>query len=142
MRPIFASQETAHPALERLIARYEEFLSRTDEIEEQRGHEGTQRGRSEQIANVAKIRLIAKNPKDGSSGSEQVCTEARAGLLVRGGGEAANPQEFTGRPGDFPSVRKWDSLSLRIAVSAVQVIARREDYIGQNRCRPTQHSQE
>ena len=28
----------------------------------------------------------------------------------------------------FPSVRKWDTLSLRIAVGAVQVIARREDY--------------
>ena len=55
------------------------------------------------------------------------------------GREAADPTELTGRPWDFPSVRKWDTLSLRITVGLVQVIARREDYIGQNKCRPTQH---
>jgi hypothetical protein len=42
--------------------------------------------------------------------------------------EAADPKELAGRPKDFPSVRKWDTLSLRITVGFVQVIARREDY--------------
>jgi hypothetical protein len=59
-----------------------------------------------------------------SSRSEPACTLKWADLSR----EAADPARVTGRPRDFPSVRKWDTLSLRIAVGCVQVIASREDY--------------
>ena len=69
----------------------------------------------------------------------QIGTGLHPGVGRFCGVEAADPTELTGRPWDFPSVRKWDTLSLRITVGFVQVIARREDYIGQNKCRPTQY---
>ena len=49
------------------------------------------------------------------------------------------PGGFAARPRRSASVRKWDNVSLRIAVGAVQVIASREDYVRTNRCRPTQY---
>jgi hypothetical protein len=97
--------------------------------------------RSSELAKIAKITVIAKIEKqklmaDGmrSSTSDGLCTPKWADCKAE---KQLIPVGVTGRPRDFPSVRKWDSLSLRIAVGAVQVIARREDY-KDRRCRPTQ----
>jgi hypothetical protein len=75
-----------------------------------------------------------------SSRSEPICTLAWADSGAGQSGWSTWTPEIYRSSRHFPSVRKWDTLSLRITVGPVQVIARREDYRGQNKCRPTQQS--